>query len=97
MSILVKHMWRHVVHSKTPHTHTRQLSSRAQRVLSALDLPTDNQLIPGLFDGQWSGKGDVLESRCPATGEVIGRVQGVRLFPRYSRSDGKRLQARRPG
>lgn len=56
---------------------TRQLSSRASRVLSALDLPTDDQPIPGVFDGQWSGRGDVLESKCPATGEVIGRVRGV--------------------
>lgn len=58
---------------------TRQLSSRAQRVLSALNLPTDDQPIAGVFDGQWSGTGDVLESRCPATGEIIGRVRGVSL------------------
>ena len=55
----------------------RCLSSRAQRVLSALDLPIDDQPISGVFDGEWYGRGDLLESFCPATGEVIGRVRGV--------------------
>ena len=55
----------------------RSLSTRAQRVLSALDLPTNDAPMPGVFDGQWGGQGDILLSTCPATGEVIGRVQGV--------------------
>jgi len=55
----------------------RHLSSRAQRVLSAVDLPIDEQPIPGVFDGEWYGRGEILESQCPATGEVIGRVRSV--------------------
>jgi len=56
----------------------RGLSTRASRVLSALDLPVDS-VIPGVYDGQWKGSGEVVESKCPATGEVIGRIRTVSL------------------
>nr|XP_031860229.1 uncharacterized protein CI109_004361 [Kwoniella shandongensis]KAA5527301.1 hypothetical protein CI109_004361 [Kwoniella shandongensis] len=54
----------------------RLISTRAQRVLSALDLPTDTSVaIPGVFDGEWKGSGEELISKCPATGEVLGRIK----------------------
>jgi len=59
----------------------RSLSTRASRVLSALDLPTDS-VIPGVYDGQWKGSGEVVESKCPATGEVIGRIRTVSSLSR---------------
>jgi len=55
----------------------RSLSSRAAGVLSALNFPTNEAEIPGLYDGQWGGTGDILESRCPATGEVLARVRSA--------------------
>lgn len=54
----------------------RSLSTRASAILSALEIPT-NQEVPGVYDGTWGGSGDLLESVCPATGEVLGRVQSV--------------------
>ena len=54
----------------------RHLSTRASRVLSALSLPTEGP-IPGVYDGQWRGSGPIVESKCPATGEVIGRIRTV--------------------
>lgn len=62
---------------RTAHVFSRALSSRASAVLGALDIPTAKE-VPGVYDGAWSGSGDVLESVCPATGEVLARVQGVR-------------------
>jgi len=59
----------------------RSLSTRASRVLSALDLPIDS-VIPGVYDGQWKGSGEVVESKCPATGEVIGRIRTVSSLSR---------------
>jgi aldehyde dehydrogenase family 7 member A1 len=56
--------------------HSRTLSSRASAVLNALDIPAAQE-IPGVYDGAWSGTGEVLESVCPTTGEVLARVQGV--------------------
>ncbi|KAI0943150.1 hypothetical protein AcV7_002377 [Taiwanofungus camphoratus] len=55
---------------------TRGLSSRASTILSALDIPADREL-PGVYDGEWTGTGDVLESVCPATGEVLARVRSA--------------------
>ncbi|WVN89575.1 uncharacterized protein L203_104802 [Cryptococcus depauperatus CBS 7841] len=54
---------------------SRALSTRASRILSALDLPTDNSAIPGVFDGEWKGSGEEIVSKCPATGEVLARVR----------------------
>ncbi|WWC92122.1 uncharacterized protein L201_007076 [Kwoniella dendrophila CBS 6074] len=60
---------------------SRALSTRASRILSSLNLPTDtNQTIPGCFDGtKWSGSGEELISKCPATGEILGRVRGASI------------------
>ena len=64
---------------RTRTTSSRHLSTRAATILNALDLPT-NAEIPGVYDGAWGGSGDVLESRCPTTGEVLGRVKTVRGY-----------------
>ena len=61
---------------RTKATHSRHLSTRAATILNALDLPT-NAEIPGIYDGAWGGSGDLLESKCPTTGEVLGRVKTV--------------------
>jgi aldehyde dehydrogenase family 7 protein A1 len=55
----------------------RLLSTRASAVLEAVGLPTGDKVIPGVFDGKWGGSGEVIETKCPATGEVLARVQGV--------------------
>ncbi|EMD37008.1 hypothetical protein CERSUDRAFT_114907 [Gelatoporia subvermispora B] len=52
------------------------LSTRAAPVLNALDIASENEL-PGVYDGQWGGSGDVLESVCPTTGEVLARVRSA--------------------
>lgn len=64
---------------------SRYLSTRAATILNGLDLPT-NAEIPGVYDGAWGGSGDLLESKCPTTGEVLGRVKTVR---RYLRLEGE--------
>ncbi|KAF7319415.1 NAD-aldehyde dehydrogenase [Mycena chlorophos] len=53
---------------------TRSLSSRAANILSALDIPTTGD-VNGVYDGEWKGAGDVVESICPSTGEVLARVK----------------------
>lgn len=59
----------------------RNLSARASAVLGALDIPVSTE-VPGVYDGRWGGSGDILESVCPTTGEVLARVQSVRpLYP----------------
>jgi aldehyde dehydrogenase family 7 protein A1 len=55
----------------------RSLSTRASAILSSLDIPVGAAELPGVYDGQWSGSGDVLESVCPTTGEVLARVRSV--------------------
>lgn len=57
-------------------TTVRMLSSRATAIFEALELPT-GETLPGVYDGAWGGTGEIIESKCPATGEVIGRVQTV--------------------
>ena len=54
----------------------RGLSSRATAVLSALDIRPDTELH-GVYDGEWTGSGEVFESVCPTTGEVLARVKSV--------------------
>ncbi|PCH36897.1 succinate-semialdehyde dehydrogenase [Wolfiporia cocos MD-104 SS10] len=54
----------------------RGLSTRASGILSALDIPTDREL-PGVYHGEWTGTGDILESVCPTTGEVLARVRSA--------------------
>ena len=60
----------------SPRQCARALSSRASTVLSAVGIPTDGDL-PGVYYGEWVGSGDILESVCPATGEVLARVRCV--------------------
>jgi aldehyde dehydrogenase family 7 protein A1 len=55
----------------------RNLSARASTVLGALDIPITTE-VPGVYDGSWGGSGDILESVCPTTGEVLARVHSVR-------------------
>ena len=56
---------------------SRRLSSRASAVLSALDIPTTPTELPGVYDGEWKGSGEVFQSVCPATGEVLAHVKSV--------------------
>ncbi|KAJ3832772.1 succinate-semialdehyde dehydrogenase [Lentinula raphanica] len=51
----------------------RGLSSRVSGVLSALNIPF-NKEINGVYDGQWKGSGEVIESICPTTGETLARI-----------------------
>lgn len=56
----------------------RDLSTRATKILSALDIPTDStKLVSGVYDGAWGGSGEPLESRCPSTGELLAKVSTV--------------------
>lgn len=55
----------------------RNLSARASAILGALEIPFATE-VPGVYDGRWGGSGDILESVCPTTGEVLARVQSVR-------------------
>jgi len=55
---------------------TRALSSRAANILSSLSIPTSGE-VPGVYDGEWKGSGDVMESVCPTTGEVLARVKSA--------------------
>lgn len=55
----------------------RDLSTRATAVLSALDIPTAPVELEGVYDGTWKGSGEVIQSRCPTTGEVLARVKTV--------------------
>ncbi|KAH0831150.1 NAD-aldehyde dehydrogenase [Lanmaoa asiatica] len=54
----------------------RYLSARASTILGALDIPFTTE-VPGVYDGRWGGTGDILESVCPTTGEVLARVQSA--------------------
>lgn len=67
---------RTVVGSLCHARHTRNLSSRASNILTSLEIPLSSE-IPGVYDGQWKGSGDILESVCPTTGELLARVQAV--------------------
>jgi len=61
---------RYIVFGKFP---SRALSTRASTILSSLDIPTTGE-IPGVYNGSWQGSGDILTSKCPATGEELARV-----------------------
>ncbi|GLB39836.1 putative dehydrogenase [Lyophyllum shimeji] len=52
----------------------RGLSSRASAILSSLDISTTEE-IPGVYDGQWRGSGDIFSSVCPTTGETLAHVR----------------------
>ena len=62
-----------------PLSRSRRLSSRASAVLGALDIPTTPIELSGVYDGEWKGSGDVFQSVCPATGEVLAHVKSVSL------------------
>ncbi len=49
-------------------------------MLGALDIPTTPTELPGVYDGEWKGSGDILRSVCPTTGEVLAHVKSVRFF-----------------
>ncbi|KAH9169327.1 NAD-aldehyde dehydrogenase [Lactarius sanguifluus] len=51
--------------------------SRASSVLGALDIPTTPTELPGVYDGEWKGSGDILQSVCPTTGEVLAHVKSA--------------------
>ncbi|KAM6501095.1 NAD-aldehyde dehydrogenase [Amanita muscaria] len=55
---------------------SRSLSTRASNVLSSLGISSRDE-IPGVYDGQWRGSGDILTSTCPTTGEVLARVRSA--------------------
>jgi aldehyde dehydrogenase family 7 protein A1 len=55
---------------------TRNLSHRASNILSSLGISSADD-IPGVYDGQWRGSGDILTSVCPTTGEVLARVRSA--------------------
>ncbi|KAF5355393.1 hypothetical protein D9757_012547 [Collybiopsis confluens] len=55
-------------------TLSRLLSTRASEILSALNLSTTNE-INGVYDGEWKGSGEIQESVCPTTGEILARVK----------------------
>jgi aldehyde dehydrogenase family 7 protein A1 len=55
---------------------TRGLSHRASNILSSLGISSTDD-IPGVYDGQWRGSGDILTSVCPTTGEVLARVRSA--------------------
>ena len=62
----------------SPATH-RGLSVRVSEILSSLGIPTsENQVVKGVYDGEWGGTGEPLVSTCPATGEMLARVSTVR-------------------
>jgi aldehyde dehydrogenase family 7 protein A1 len=46
-------------------------------VLSALEIPTTPIELPGVYDGEWKGSGEVFQSVCPATGEVLANVNSA--------------------
>lgn len=46
-------------------------------MLGALDIPTTPTELPGVYDGEWKGSGDILQSICPTTGEVLAHVKSA--------------------
>lgn len=69
----------------------RQLSTRSANVLKAVGISTDtSKPIAGIFDGKWKvGSGEVLTSKCPATGETLAQIKSVsrRSFVQRSETD----------
>ncbi|EEB97705.1 hypothetical protein MPER_02924, partial [Moniliophthora perniciosa FA553] len=65
---------RPIVYAFRKHYLNRNISTRASGILSALNIPTTGE-IHGVFDGQWKGSGEVMQSLCPTTGEVLARVK----------------------
>ncbi|KAL0946144.1 hypothetical protein HGRIS_012409 [Hohenbuehelia grisea] len=65
-----------VVSRLSPARVSRGLSSRASNILNSLGVSTTTE-VSGVYDGEWRGSGDVFESKCPATGEVLARVKSA--------------------
>jgi aldehyde dehydrogenase family 7 member A1 len=63
-------------------------------VLSALEIPTSLIELPGVYDGEWKGSGEVFQSVCPATGEVLAHVQSVSSSDILARFNAGGLAAR---
>jgi aldehyde dehydrogenase family 7 member A1 len=57
-------------------SHKRAISTQARGILDALDLST-TELNQGVFDGEFKGSGDIIDSINPSTGEILGRVIGA--------------------
>ncbi|KAL8276544.1 hypothetical protein RQP46_011034 [Phenoliferia psychrophenolica] len=59
------------------HPHTRSLSAATSSILTRLSLSPDPlSPTPGVYNGtSWTGRGDLIQSTNPATGEVLGTVQ----------------------
>ncbi|CAE6492884.1 unnamed protein product [Rhizoctonia solani] len=58
----------------TPLRGVAPLSTRATKILSALDIATDGKEVHGVYDGKWGGSGEPLVSVCPSTGETLAKV-----------------------
>lgn len=56
----------------------RSLSSRASGILSAFNILA-NKEVDGVYDGQWKGSGEVVESKCPTTGASEWTTVGKEL------------------
>ncbi|KZT54483.1 putative aldehyde dehydrogenase family 7 member A1 [Calocera cornea HHB12733] len=54
----------------------RLLSTRVEKVLSTVGLPTEGEVVKGVYmgAGTWGGSGEIIESICPSTGEVLAKV-----------------------
>ncbi|KAF6751728.1 succinate-semialdehyde dehydrogenase [Ephemerocybe angulata] len=52
----------------------RSLSTRASNILSKFSIRPDAEL-KGVYDGTWRGSGEVIQSVCPTTGEVLANVR----------------------
>ncbi|KAL4251006.1 aldehyde dehydrogenase family protein [Abortiporus biennis] len=70
----LKHITRNA--SSLSRASSRSLSTRASTILSALEISTSKE-ISGVYDGTWKGTGDIVESVCPTTGEILARVQSA--------------------
>ena len=58
-------------------TQTRSLSASTASILTRLSLsPNPTDITPGVYNGKmWGGRGELIQSTNPATGEVLGTVQ----------------------
>jgi hypothetical protein len=85
---------------KAPLRASAPLSTRATKILSALDIPTDGGEVHGVYDGAWGGSGEPLVSVCPSTGEKLAKVTTVGQIIQHSQpltdqlSHSRRRQAR---
>ncbi len=54
----------------------RGLSTRASDILTSLGISSTAE-VSGVYDGKWGGSGELMQSICPTTGEVLARVKTV--------------------